>query len=768
MSNPILFHEASVESHSQGLALPIINGDGNDGIDIREYMESLFEARWLIACMLMLALGGAALYYVATKPVYEANMTIHVEEESSKEKKTTFAEVGSMFDLKMTPNAEIQLVQSRLVVSRALDRLDRHVQTRPIYFPLLGEWLAKHKIAIISSGYGGYAWGTEKIDVAFFRVPEQLLNKAFTLTHIGDGKYRLADSKGMILANGVVRRPLQIKTAFGNVELLLSNLQAEPGVRFELKRHSRLAQIEEVQKNMEVKELGKQSTVIRVALKGNDPQWVHSVLEKIGEEYIFQNASRKTHEANKALAFLNKQLPDLKHQLEESENKYNQFRNSKGTIDLGEEARSDLRQVVTAKSRKAELEQRRNELLVRFTPNHPVVIGLDTQLREVNAEIRNLNAHIKSLPLLEQELLKLSRDLKINTELYTSLLNTARQLALVTESATSNVRLVDMPMMPEEPVSVGLRKILGIGAFAGLAAGVGVALLRKSLRHELEDPIEIEQMVNLPVYISIPQSQTQKRLQARLGPRSHRIPLLTREAPQDEAIESLRKFRVVLQYLSSRNKNNISLILSPTAGNGKSFISANLAALLGAGNKRVLLIDADLRNGDLHRYFNVPQADGLSEALSNIASVEKIIHCEVAPNVDLITSGALPSEPDLLLTPALSSLLRLLAPRYDSVLINGAPLLEVSDSLAVGVHVGAIYMVARAGDSTVREIGETLRQLRQAGLGAKGCLFNGAKPLSRRYTYQYKYNYGKHWNARYLSPGERHNEAALTVYPGRS
>lgn len=763
MSNPILFHEMPAENASP--LLPVVHSGDNNRIDIGEYIQTLFEGRWLMVLVMLVALLGATLYRVVVKPVYEANMMIHVEEESGKEPKTTFGEMGSMFNLKTTPNAEIELVRSRLVVSRALDRLDQYVQVSPVYLPLLGEWLVKQKQTVIPSGYGGYAWGGENLDVSSFTVSDGLLNREFTLTATGGGAYTLQDKDGAVHAEGISGKPLHVKTAQGALELLVGSIQAEPGVRFELKHLSRLALIEQVQKNMEVKELGKQSAVIRVALQGNDPRWIHAVLEKIGEEYIVQNAARKTQEANKALAFLNKQLPELKVQLEESESRYNQFRNSKGTVDLGEEAKSDLQQIVAAKARKADLEQKRNELLVRFTENHPVLIGIDTQLREVNGEIRNLNAHIKSLPLLEQELLKLSRDLKINTDLYTSLLNTARQLRLVTVSATSNVRLVDMPMLPERPISAGWQKIFGIGILAGLMAGVGAAVLRKSMRRGVEDPLEIEQMVNLPVYANVPLSEAQKQLQTRRGLRAQQVPLLARDAPHDDAMEGLRKFRAVMQYLSSRNKNNISLLLSPTAGNGKSFVSANLAALLGLGNKRVLLIDADLRNGDLHRYFHVAQEGGLTEALSGVENIEKLIHCEVAPNVDLITSGALPRESELLLTPALQSLLRMLAPRYDMVLINGAPLLEVSDSLAVGVHAGAVYVVARAGTSTIREIGETVRQLRQAGLTARGCIFNGAKSRSQRYAYQYKYAYGKQWNVQYLSSARRGN-TALTTHSG--
>jgi tyrosine-protein kinase Etk/Wzc len=761
MSNPILFHEVPAEPFQP--SLPLVASGNNNGIDVAEYVKTLYDGRWLIFLLVLVGMLAAGVYVLVRQPVYEANMLIHVEEQNVQEAKTTFGEMGSMFNFKTTSNAEIELVRSRLVVSRALDRLNQYVQVRPDYFPVVGEWVsATLHLQFIPAGFGGYAWDTERAKVASFAVPDALLNELFDLVSKGDGAFSLSDPKGRIAAvDGRVGIPVSISTAFGPIDLLVSELQAPTGVRFELKRQSRLTLIENVQKNMDVKELGKQSAVIRTTLKSSDAGWAQAVLNKIGEEYIAQNAARKTQEANKALAFLNKQLPDLKQQLEESENRYSLFRNRKGTVDLGEEAKSDLQQVVAAKARKADLEQKRNEALVRFTPNHPVLIGVDAQLREVNTEIRTLNAHIKSLPLLEQELLKLSRDLKINTELYTSLLNTARQLRLVTASATSNVRLVDMPMMPERPISAGLPKIFGIGILAGLLAGIGAAVLRKSVRRGVEDPLEIEQMVNLPVYASIPHSDTQKNLKARRG----RLPLLAKDAPYDGAMESLRKFRAVMHYMASRNRNNISLILSPTAGNGKSFISANLAALLGMGNKRVLLIDADLRNGDLHRYFNVDQEEGLTEALSGTANIEKLIRRDVAPNVDLITSGTLPRESELLLTPALQSLLRLLAPRYDMVLINGAPLLEVSDSLALGVHAGAVYVVAKAGVSTIREIGETVRQLRQAGLTANGCLFNGAKTRSH-YAYQYKYTYGKHWNVQYLSSNARGGNVALRARSG--
>lgn len=760
MSNPILFREFPAENAPIPLRL-IPEKEEEGKLDLDAIRQTLFQGKWLILLMMLLGIAAAGLYFIAKKPVYEANMLIHVEEETLKEPKSTFGEMGTMFTLKTTSYAEIELVRSRLVLSRALDRVDQYVLAVPRYFPLVGYWLSHKQPDLLPSGLLGYAWGGEQIKVAAFQVPEALQNEDFLITSQGNGAYALAGMKGAVQASGKVNVPLRIDTAEGPLELVIANLQGAPGTRYTLNRRSRLAMIEDVLKHLQAKELGKQSAVIRVALSGTDPVWVNTVLSRIGEEYIEQNAARKTQEANKALAFLNKQLPELKQQLEESESKYNQFRKANGTINMGEESKLSLQQLVTAKNRKTDLEQKRNELLIRFTPNHPLLVGLDTQLREVNAEIRSLNAGIKALPTLEQEVLKLSRDVTVNTELYMSLLNTARQLRLVTVSATSNVRLVDMPMMPEVPISLDAKKVLALGLLAGLVAGVGAAFARRSTRHGVEDPLQIEEMVNLPVFASIPYSSMQNKLRTRRLGQAQQLPLLARDATHDPAMESLRKFRTVLQYTMLQARNNVALILSPTAGNGKSFISANLAVLLGLANKRVLLIDADLRNGDLHCYFHLPQEGGLTEALSGGANVEALIHREAAPNVDLITSGTLPRESELLLRPALQSLLHGLAERYDMVLINGAPLLEVSDSLALGSHAGSIYVVAKADVSTVREIGETVRMLRQAGLSARGCVLNGTRTPANRYAYHYKYNYTRQWGVKYLAGKGSRYDAAL-------
>jgi tyrosine-protein kinase Etk/Wzc len=163
----------------------------------------------------------------------------------------------------------------------------------------------------------------------------------------------------------------------------------------------------------------------------------------------------------------------------------------------------------------------------------------------------------------------------------------------------------------------------------------------------------------------------------------------------DVAVEGLRNLRCALQFCLKQSKNNIVLVTGPTAGIGKSFVSVNLAAIMAASGQRVLLIDGDLRDGQLHRYFHAERANGLTDLLSG-AALASVLRCSVLEHLDFIATGYLPPNPaELLLRPELVALLTSLAPQYDVVLIDAPPLLPVADSLVLGSHAGAILLAAR-------------------------------------------------------------------------
>jgi tyrosine-protein kinase Etk/Wzc len=698
--------------------------------DLKGYLHTLFDSRWLIGGITAFITLVAVLYALVAKPVYESNLMIHVEEESPNASKNILSEASSLFETKKAAIAEMELLRSRMVVSRAVDNLQLYIDVQPKYFPIAGFWFANQNNNTLSApgmfGYGGYVWGAEKADVSVFEVPETWLGREFTLTALGNGRYRFSGGGQRIVFDGTVGLGYRVPTPEGVVELKVDRMAANAGARFRLRRISRVAMIQAIQSALVITEQGKQSGIIEVKLQGENARRTHTLLSEIGREYMRQNLARKTEEAEKSLAFLNQQLPILKRQLEQAEDRYNQFRNANSTVDLQEEARMSLSQAAAARARRIDLIQKKTELLARFTEDHPVVAAVNRQRKEVDAEIEEVNARIKALPVLEQDEARLTRDIKVNTDLYTALSNTAQQLRLISVGRVSNVRMVDAPVPPEKPIKPNRPLIVALAVVTGLFLGTLVAFTRKAMRGGIDDPQKIERLLRARVvYATIPHSSNQDKLMRKARDDADPLPLLASIMPEDAAVESLRSFRAALQFSMPHFRNNIVMFAGPTQGLGKSFITANFAAVMAAAGKRVLLIDADFRSGRLHRYFGVSRDQGLSKAINGAAGVAEIIHHNVVENLDFIPTGPLPpNRSEFLLDVNLSALLETVSGDYDLVLIDTPPILAAADALIIGARAGAVFLLARASITTEGEITESIKRLNYAGMSPQGVLFN--------------------------------------------
>jgi len=711
-------------------------------VDLKGYLNTLYDSRWLIGSITAIITVIAVLYALVANPVYEANLMIHVEEESPNASKNILSEASSLFETKKAAIAEMELLRSRMVVSRAVDNLQLYVEVEPRYFPVIGAWFASQNGNALSNpgmfGQGGFVWGGERAEVSVFDVPESWLNREFVLTARAGNRYRFSGGGQRIAFDASVGQRYQVRTPDGLVEIKVDRMLAKPGARFKIKRKSRLGTIQAIQRAMVITEQGKQSGVIEVRLQGQNAERINGVLSEIGREYMRQNLARKTEEAEKSLAFLNQQLPILKRQLEQSEDRYNQFRNAHGTVDLREEARMSLAQAAAARARRMELAQKKAELLARFTEDHPVVAAINRQRREVDTEIEAVAARIRTLPAMEQDEARLTRDIKVNTDLYTALSNTAQQLRLISVGRVSNVRLVDAPIAPERPIKPNRPLIVALAVVTGLFLGTLLAFARKAMRGGIDDPAKIERMLRARVvYASIPHSGNEDRLMRKVKSDGV-LPLLAQILPEDPAVESLRSFRAALRFSMPHFKNNVVMVAGPTRGLGKSFVTANLAAVMAASGLRVLLIDADLRNGHLHRYFGVDRMRGLSRAILGAMTVDEVIHRGVLQNLDFIPTGELPTNrSEFLLQLNFANLLETASARYDLVLLDPPPLLSVADALIIGAHAGAVFIVARSGVTTENHINESIKRLNHAGISPRGVLFNDMALRLGEYRSQY-------------------------------
>jgi len=192
-------------------------------------------------------------------------------------------------------------------------------------------------------------------------------------------------------------------------------------------------------------------------------------------------------------------------------------------------------------------------------------------------------------------------------------------------------------------------------------------------------------------------------------------------------------------------KNNCIMVAGPGPNVGKSFVSVNLAAVLASNDKKVLLIDGDLRRGHLHEYLGIEREHGLSDFISGEIPIGKVLHQTTVPGLTLIPTGTIPPNPsELLLHKRFANCLSVLIPRYDHIIIDSPPILAVTDAAIIGQMVGGTLMVLKAGAHPMREIELAVKRLKQADINLRGILFNDIKLGGGRYgagKYNYQYTY---------------------------
>ena len=718
-----------------------------DEIDLLGLLDVILDAKWLVAgtTAAALLLGGS--YAMLSRPVYQANTLLQVED-AELGAAGALGAASNLFKIKSPASAEMELLRSRLVVGKAVDDLQLFIRAEPRRFRLVGNWLSSKATDLAQPGFlglAGYVHGTEKIKVGLLDVPSTLENEPLRLIATNGG-YVLQSSNGETLVEGPLNETLTWGQGADAGRIAVHVLEALPGAHFTLVRQNRQVVLERLQDGLQIAEEGKQSGVISMSLQGANAEEITQILETVGSNYVRQNVERKAAEANKSLEFLNGFLPTLKQQLEKSETAFNQFRNQRGTFDLSTEGKLALSTSVDLQTQLLQLQQKRRELSSQFTSSHPSVQVVDAQIASLNKEITGINNKVGVLPNLEQELLKLTRDVKVNSELYLSLLNSAQQLRLVREGKVGNVRVVDQAVTQSEPVAPNRPLIVVLSSMLGFLAGAGIAFARNAMNAGIKESADIESQTGLGVFATVPHSEAQSKLYESITQKLPGQHLLAVSHPSDPGIESLRSLRTALQFALLNAKNNVVLFTGPTPSIGKSFVSTNFAAVMGAGGKRVLLLDADLRKGYVNQYFGLSRGPGFSELITGTQPLDAVVRRNVSPGVDLITTGALPPNPgELLLSQNATDLVQKLSALYDLVIIDTPPVLAVSDTQVLAPVAGTVFLIAKATVTTMGEVLESVKRLNQAGVNVKGVVFNDFMANKRRYGgYGYRYGYNRY------------------------
>ncbi len=701
------------------------------GSAISELAWTLVEYRWTAIAVFLLGVGIAVLRLALATPTYEESVLVQVEGHT----KTVpgFAEVSPLFDPESPAEAEMRIMRSRPLLESVVTDLRLDVEARPLTMPVVGDALARrHKgpgLAPAPFGLGRWAWGGERIAVPRLHVSADLLGEPLTLTALDGGRFEVTAGELGVVAKGQVGKPTAASKGPAGAELLVTELIARPGTRFELRARSFADVVETLQASLRVAEQGKATGVVELSLEGPDAARTAEVLNGIAKAYVRQNVERTSAAATKTLEFLESQLPALRATMDRAEGALNAFRSSNGTMDLSVEGGALLSRMTEMDKKISDAQVDAAELRQRYTDDFPALIAAEQRLRNLRAQRAALDDRMKSMPGLELESVRLMRSARLATDLYLTVQNRAQDLRIVNAGWIGSVRVLEPAVPPIRPSSPKSGATLAIGLLLGIGAGIGAALARKGSEKGVQDPDEIEAGTGLPVLGAIPRSSAQRALERRRPQEA-----LSFAAPNDAAVENLRSLRTSVQFALARAKNNVVTVTGPAPRVGKSFVSVNLAHLLAGVGKRVVLVDGDLRRGGLQRHFGVERHPGLSDVLLGTATLDEAVRATGTPGLSFLPTGRLPSNPaELGACPRMQEILDGLTQRHDIVIVDTPPVLSVTDSALVGRHAGVNLLVLRAREQSIGEIAFTLRRLDQHGVSICGAILNDVRPSRGRY-----------------------------------
>lgn len=717
-----------------------------DTIDLKELFFSLIAQWKLIALCILLSLICALLYLRATPDTYSVDALVQVEENKGASA-ALLGDLSSMVEQKQPAQAEIEILKSRLVLGNVIQHLNLDLKISGTENSFTDRLLSPHHYQTEYQPKSVLFKDDEKaFDIRQFNVPSNFRDKNLEL-RFNDKQFSLTDKETeQVILTAKINQANTLRTTDGLWNISIYT-QDQLNDVYLIQKQSLPAAVNSILANYSVAEKGKLTGILGLNYQGTDKTHITQVLNAILVSYSQQNIERRSAETAQTLKFLDEQLPELKQQLDVAEREFNKFRQQYNTVDVTKESELYLTQSVTLETQKAGLEQKVAEASAKYTAEHPVMQQMNAQLGAINKKIAELNGTLKELPDLQRRYLQLYREVEVKQQLYTALLNSYQQLRIAKAGEIGNVRIVDTAVEPIQPIAPKKLQIVILSIFLGGFLGTLLALLRNMLRSGIKDSSQIENELDLPVYATVPRSLVQES-RIKILKKKKNIPILAVKNSDDIAIESLRSMRTAIHFALSSARNNLITISGPAPEVGKSFISTNLATILAQSDKRVLIIDADLRRGYLHKYFNLDTQPGLTELLNGQQSLDTVIRPTEVPGLSVISRGKSPANPsELLSSNQFKNLLEQMSEKFDHVIIDTPPVLAVTDGIIISQYTGVNLVIARYAKTQMKELELTLNRFEQAGVKVNGFILNDIQRSSAGYGYGYGYNYAYAYKA---------------------
>ncbi|HEY2025281.1 GNVR domain-containing protein, partial [Paraburkholderia sp.] len=506
-----------------------------------DVLENVLNYRYLFLSVLLSGLLLGCAYVLLASPMYSANALIQIEDKKSSAL-GSLSTVSRALDVNGSPIlGEIDVARSRTVVTQAVEAAAAQTSvTVKNTFPLVGRWLGtvlpRDPDGLASAPFGltHWAWGGENLKIGSFDVPATQKGKPHTLMYEGDGQWTLLDRTG----NEVLKGKVGELAVSGDYRLLLASVSARPGTEFSLVRHETQATVDLIIRKLNVAETKRESGVFEVEYSDSSPFYAARLVNAIANAYLKSNDTRRAQDSERSLTFLNSQIPTVRARLQKAEDALNAFRLREGSIDVGGEIKGLLDQSAAIEKAKLDTNLTYQELRSKYQLGQPPLDAVLGKLKELDAASHKLSERIGQLPGLQQELLRLSREVEVENQLYIGLMNNAQQLQIATASSGGNASIVDYAEVAEKPSRPNAILALLLGGAAGGLFGFIAVQVKALGAGRIRDPKRLEAVVGIDTLGVLPISSAQQ-IAAAKPEHTFLISAEETETPIIEAMESL-------------------------------------------------------------------------------------------------------------------------------------------------------------------------------------------------------------------------------------
>ncbi|MBB5507439.1 polysaccharide biosynthesis tyrosine autokinase [Paraburkholderia atlantica] len=723
---------------------------------------------WEIVVTTVVVLTLAVAYLLIATPIYSADVIVRVDPPEPNALGLALQNQELLPPPTPSSVTEMAVMESRSVLQPVIDQFRFDISVKPHKLPVLGDIAEKFATPGQPSapwlGLKSYAWGGERVQIAALDVPRDLEEEKLTLTALDNGAFELHGPSGELLASGTVGMPVKQN----GVSMLVKELAARPGTKFEVIRWNELDAIKRFENLIKIGDKVKDSGLLQIQYRDKSPDKAAAVANALGQQYLASAVASRQSNDTQTLAFINGELPRLLGDLRKAEEALKNFRSNSQSMQPTNEAQAYLQGGLDLDKQIATLQLQRTQMLERYTPQSRWVQNIDEQLAQLKEAKAKFSDHFNGMPASERESVDLIRAQKVAETVYLGMVQKAEQLQVRRASTTGGAHILDQAIRPHMPVMPQPILVLGGGLVLGIVSGVVLVFMRRHVMIGVTDPRYVERQMSVPVFGEILFSHQQLLLDrdATAGRKSlppatgrahpplqkslHEIQLdtgiqnriLAARFPHDTSVEALRSVRTAVTRDLAHARNNIVMIIGPTPSAGKSFVAANLAILHAEVGQRVVLIDADMRRGHLASLFNESNRGGLSEVLAERLPLRNALRSTRIDGLTFLSCGVRPENPAaLLMKPRLKDVLERLSSQFDLVIIDTPPFLAVTDASIVANEAGASLLVLRSGMQSEEEIADTIRKVERAEGRIAGAVFNGIPLRRSRKNYGYETNY---------------------------